>query len=162
MEDGAPAVPERDEPVAASAALDTARRRRSGVRAAAAEVEHAAAAPGQPSAWAKHLRVAVDGLREAWSLHVQATEAADGLFVEIVSQAPRLSHRCAQLRRDHAAIDEAIAAAAGRLGAVSLDEASVVDIRDTVIALLGRIVRHRHLGADLVYEAYNVDIEGGE
>ena len=33
-------------------------------------------------------------------------------------------------------------------------------IREQALELLAAIVRHRHLGADLLYEAYDVDIGG--
>jgi hypothetical protein len=33
-------------------------------------------------------------------------------------------------------------------------------VRDRGTALLGRLVRHRQRGSELVYEAYTVDIEG--
>jgi hypothetical protein len=36
------------------------------------------------------------------------------------------------------------------------------DARDDLQRLLGRIVHHRQLGADLVWEAYNLDIGGLE
>jgi hypothetical protein len=42
------------------------------------------------------------------------------------------------------------------------DECPVDDARDDVQRLLGEIVRHRQHGADLVYEAYHVDIGGLE
>jgi hypothetical protein len=35
-------------------------------------------------------------------------------------------------------------------------------MREDVQRLLGRIVHHRQLGADLVWEAYNLDIGGHE
>jgi hypothetical protein len=34
--------------------------------------------------------------------------------------------------------------------------------RDDLQRLLGRVVRHRQLGADLVWDAYNLDIGGIE
>jgi hypothetical protein len=37
----------------------------------------------------------------------------------------------------------------------------VADVRAMGVALLGRLVRHRQAGADLVYEAYEADT-GGE
>ena len=47
--------------------------------------------------------------------------------------------------------------------AISLvDDADVVDhavtIRNQAIELLGQLTRHRQRGADLIYEAYQVDI----
>jgi hypothetical protein len=37
----------------------------------------------------------------------------------------------------------------------------VDDVREAATALLGRLVRHRQRGSDLVFEAYEFDI-GGE
>jgi hypothetical protein len=42
------------------------------------------------------------------------------------------------------------------------DDWPLDDARDDVQRLLGEIVRHRQHGADLVYEAYHVDIGGLE
>jgi hypothetical protein len=38
----------------------------------------------------------------------------------------------------------------------------LTEARDQLQRLLGRVVRHRQLGADLVWEAYNLDIGGIE
>ena len=35
---------------------------------------------------------------------------------------------------------------------------SPADLRTAALRVLERLARHRHLGADLVYEAYQVDI----
>jgi hypothetical protein len=50
------------------------------------------------------------------------------------------------------------------LAAVPRDgsDVDVAHARDMVVELLTAVVRHRHLGADLVYEAYNVDMEAGD
>ena len=39
---------------------------------------------------------------------------------------------------------------------------TVAGIRDQVVALLTGLVRHRQAGADMVYEAYNVDVEAAD
>jgi hypothetical protein len=36
------------------------------------------------------------------------------------------------------------------------------DARDDLQRLIGKVIRHRQKGADLVWEAYNVDIGGPE
>ena len=36
------------------------------------------------------------------------------------------------------------------------------DARDDLQRFIGRVIRHRQKGADLVWEAYNVDIGGTE
>ena len=35
-------------------------------------------------------------------------------------------------------------------------------IRDQVVSVLTEIVRHRQLGSDLVYDAYNIDIDAAD
>jgi hypothetical protein len=45
---------------------------------------------------------------------------------------------------------------------VPTDDVGVAGVRDQVVAVLSGLVRHRQAGADMVYEAYNVDIEAGD
>jgi len=47
-----------------------------------------------------------------------------------------------------------------RSGTTFAEEEWVDAQRDRLLALLGSLVRHRQRGADLVYEAYAVDIGG--
>ena len=42
------------------------------------------------------------------------------------------------------------------------DVSQVQDVREEALGLLQAIARHRQRGADLIYEAYSVDIEGGD
>jgi hypothetical protein len=126
------------------------------------EVERAvaAAASGRVVSWALTLRERLAQLLDAFDHHIQVTEAAGGLLGEVVDFAPRLAKRVAQLKDDHVAIRSSIHNAIAELQQPdSLDEAGVALVRETVLDLLRQIAHHRHLGADLVYEAYNVDIE---
>lgn len=93
---------------------------------------------------------AVQLLTQAWVNHVGITESDDGLLAEITLHAPHLNHRCDTLRTEHADIDKALHA----LGPSAYKEA-VIDVLDA-------IERHRHRGAELVYDAYNVDIATGD
>jgi hypothetical protein len=149
-------------PEPTSSALEEARRRRVGVRAAAEEVERAlATASGrrlQP--WAVELGNRFRRLQEAFDQHIRATEAAEGLFSEVIEDAPRLAHRVEQLQADHVAIRDSVADLIGRTEAPSAND--VDEVREQAFELLGRISRHRHLGAELVYEAYTVDIEAAD
>jgi hypothetical protein len=43
-----------------------------------------------------------------------------------------------------------------------VDSAGVAKVREDVTGLLGALVRHRQTGADLVYEAYQVDIDAAD
>ena len=51
-----------------------------------------------------------------------------------------------------------------RLEQVEIGEATVAarDARDDLQRFIGKVIRHRQQGADLVWEAYNVDIGGLE
>jgi hypothetical protein len=64
------------------------------------------------------------------------------------------------LREEHGEIVDALSAASARLRAgPSLDSDDWTDVmRDRLRVLLGMLARHRQRGADLVYEAYDVDI----
>jgi hypothetical protein len=42
------------------------------------------------------------------------------------------------------------------------DDGPLDDVRDDLQRVMGLVVRHRQRGADLVWEAYNLDIGGAE
>lgn len=149
------------EPSPRRPALDEARRRRVGVRAAAEDVERAlaSASSGRTEQWTAEVSTRANKLDDAWTGHIAATEAPDGLFAQVLEDAPRLSHKIDQLQADHVAIREGIEALRSRVGAPGAD---LDELQELAFDLLGRISRHRHLGADLVYEAYTVDIEAAD
>lgn len=100
--------------------------------------------------WWDAFRDALEGLRDAFDRHVRLTEAEGGLLDEVVHEAPRLAHARDVLLDEHVDITKALEA----LGSVDDVDAA----RSGAIAVLGSLVRHRHKGADLLYEAYSVDI----
>lgn len=110
--------------------------------------------------WAAELGNRSRRLQEAFDQHIAATEAAEGLFFEVIEDAPRLAHRVEQLQADHVAIRDTIANLIERTEGPSENDAD--EVREQAFELLGRISRHRHLGAELVYEAYTVDIEAAD
>ena len=80
----------------------------------------------------------------------------------MLAQAPRLSGAVNRLQHEHAEIAGALDEVDSRLNEPMSDaDAWVEAIRDAAITLMGLLVRHRQRGADLVYEAYDVEI-GGE
>lgn len=141
--------------------LEAARQHRAGLRAAIGRVERslAGAARGRAGPWAKELRDELDDLGAALAQHIEISESPEGLLADIAAAAPRLVHRVNQARADHVALLKHLEDA--RKGLTG-DEDDVLSSRDRVVELLTALVRHRHLGADLVYEAYNVDIEAGD
>jgi hypothetical protein len=144
--------------------LEQARKRRAGLRTAIGLVERSlsTAAHGRVAAWSKDLRDELTALSDALDQHVELTEASDGLLADIAAAAPRLTHRVDKAREDHVVLRAAVAKAIEALPPGDGGDAGVAQARDRVVELLTALVRHRHLGADLVYEAYNVDIEAAD
>ena len=92
------------------------------------------------------------------------TEQADGLYDEILERAPRLAGNVRRLREEHPEIQEGIGHMLGRLEHVEIggEDWPVDKARDDLQRFIGSVIRHRQRGADLVWEAYNVDIGGLE
>jgi hypothetical protein len=141
--------------------LSEARHHRAGLRDAIGNVERALVAPAGERAerWSKELRHELDELGDALERHIATTEAAGGLLDDIVQQEPRLARRAYLVREDHVLLRRRLDEAREVLPAGPAD---VPAARDRAVALLEAVVRHRHLGADLVYDAFNVDMEGGD
>jgi hypothetical protein len=146
-----------------SDALAAVRFRRDELYEAILAVERALTAPaaGRTQSWSSRLRRALGDLHTALENHVEVAEETGGLFEEIMSREPRLANAIGRLRYDHAALMETLAEANRRLGSVH-EAASVEEMREIVLALLQGIFAHRHRGAELVYEAYNVDVSVGD
>jgi hypothetical protein len=140
------------------------RARRAGFRAAMGDLERAVAAPapGRIDEWVSGVRDALEALRDVVDRHVHATESPGGFLDEIIAVEPRLANQSVRLRDEHGEIVDAIAVASARLraGTSFAPEEWVEAMRDRLLALLGTLARHRQRGADLVYEAYAVDIGG--
>ena len=146
----------------ASSALEAARSRRRELARAMRDVEAAlaAAAPGREHAWRAAVTHRIVALRDAFDEHVGVTERAGGLFDDILRVAPRLSHAVESLRAQHDPIRTGIAEIVEHVLRPPEAAPGVERIREVAIDLLVRIAR-RQRGADLVWDAYWVDI-GGE
>jgi hypothetical protein len=150
---------------ALSPSLAEARRRRADLHNALVEVEVAssAPAPGREPLWALDVRKSLLTLRTTLDQHIEATERPEGLYDEITGLAPHLAGKVRRLRAEHPALRDETTHLIDRLESSAVDDEWPVDqARDDVQRLLGRIVRHRQHGADLVWEAYNLDIGGHE
>lgn len=146
-------------------ALEEARRRRRDLHEALVAVERAIsrAAAGRAHEWQLEVRKAMEALRAAWEDHVLVTERPGGLYEEVIERAPHLSGKIRHLRERHPEIGARIEELLGRLERDEVDGDWPVDeARDDIQRLLGRMVKHRQHGADLVWEAYNLDIGGIE
>ena len=153
-----------EEATGRSTALERARRQRASLRRALSAVEDALAAPaaGRAAEWNHRLVAALEHLAEVFELHVAVTEPPGGLYEEVLEIAPRLANLVERFRREHREIARSIEQGLARARTLNAEDAEEVErLRERLTLLLGRLVRHRQRGADLLYEAYAVDI-GGE
>lgn len=139
-------------------ALASARERRLTLKQAVSAVEVAAAAPAASPDWVDMNVRELCRLKAAFDSHVAEVEGEGGLLMELAQHAPRLQSRIAAVEAEHpricARIDAIIelASTGGR----------VDEVRAAALAALLAIAEHRQHGADLVYNAYSVDIGAGD
>lgn len=148
-----------------SPTLAEARQRRSDLHEALIDVERAISSPasGREADWSKDVVRRLQDLAGTIEEHVEVTERAGGLYDEIGGKAPRLADKIDRLRREHPEMREGTRQLIERFETTPVGDAwPLEDARDDLQRLLGRLVRHRQLGADLVWEAYNLDIGGIE
>jgi hypothetical protein len=146
-------------------AFEEAARRRADLHHALVDVERAISSPaaGRLDTWTgdvvKRLSILLNSIDE----HIVGTERPGGLYEEILNRAPRLSSQVDRLRAEHPALRAGTAELIERLHTTAIGPGWPLDeARDDAQRLLGKIVKHRQLGADLVWEAYNLDIGGIE
>lgn len=161
---------------ASRASLDEVRANRASVRQAAAEVEGAIASAVSPAReWVTRVERALADLSTAFNRHVGNTEAPGGLLDEMVQISPRLAHATEKLRKDHRAITfeiESLVSGVTSLHTESTDQTGEVPedagaghirrLRSEALDLLRHVSEHRHMGVDVVHDAYLVDIEAGD
>lgn len=156
-------APDRDE---LTPALSEARQRRATLHDALVHLEIAISSPatGRIAEWTGLVTKEMIGVRDAFDQHVLVTEKPGGLYEEIIMRAPRLDGTVRRLRDEHPDITEQVGTLLERLDAATIGEPAwpLDDARDDLQRLIGTVIRHRQKGADLVWEAYNVDIGGTE
>lgn len=142
-------------------ALAAAARRRRELREALVAFEDAISSPFRDiESWRSDVTDRLEALQAAFADHIEETERPDGLYDEMSREASHVAARASRLRAEHPAITAALVEGQRRLEAALLSEADVDRVRDDLQRLMGRIVRHRQGGADLVWEAYAIDIGG--
>ncbi len=144
------------------------RSRREALFRAVVGLEDALAGPiGDSERWRLRVAMAVDHAVARISEHVAQTEGPGNILDEIVSVAPRLAGRVMQMRVDHENLEKAahqLALAVAELTADHDDstdehvEDAAIAVRNKAVEVMGQIARHRQRGADLIYEAYHVDL----
>ena len=145
----------------ATPALEAARERRADLHRAVVDVEQAISGPaaGRILEWTCEVTRRLRQLHHALEEHIAATERPGGLYEEVLAQAPRLAGKVRRVGAEHPGLRDGVSALLSRFESTPVGDVwSLEDARADVQRLLGMIVRHRQVGADLVWEAYGVDI----
>jgi hypothetical protein len=149
-----------------SPALHAARQRRKTLHDTLVHLEEALSSPaaGRIPDWTATVLKEMHEVGDAFAQHIAVTEQEDGLYDEILERAPRLEGNVRRLREEHPEISKGIEAMLMRLEntEIGTDAWALDQSRDDLQRFIGRVIKHRQRGADLVWEAYNVDIGGLE
>ena len=142
--------------------LELVRRHRSELRDSVAAVALALEAPvTRGGRWRERVRAALAELAHDFDDHVALTESPGGVYDRARASAPRLAIRVERLLDEHRELRGAIH---GYLAVIE-HGGTLADLpifREELTELVGRLVRHRHKGGDLVHEAYDVDLGGSD
>jgi hypothetical protein len=152
-----------DPSVSTRVELSAVRVRRAELRETMNLIEAALAAParGRAVVWGEAVHASLVMLADDFGAHVEVTEGPGGLHHAILAGDLRLANAVEALTGEHAQIAEEIASLVAD-SAAPVAEADIDDLRERGTELLSHLVRHRQRGADLIYEAYETDIGGGD
>lgn len=120
-------------------------------------LEAAVARPSGLADWRMEIETAITDLDRSLNDHIRRTESDDGLLAEILDGFPHLASRIADLEREHEELR-----AACRMALSMAADWSPTRLRRKANILLARLAFHRQNGAELLYDAYNVDIATGD
>jgi hypothetical protein len=152
--------------------LSEVRRRRAELLESINALELALAAPGRQVLWVERVAAALQELSGGFHDHVVLMEGPNGLNVRLIRRSPRMVHAVDRLTKEHTTLTGLIGELVTLVDQAhgSLDRGESIsddpmpgdsdEVRDRGNELLGALTRHRQRGADLVYEAYSVDIGG--
>jgi hypothetical protein len=132
-------------------------RRRKDLYAVMRRLEAAVARPSGLADWRIEIEAALAELERSLEGHTAELEGADGLFAEVLDRAPQLDPVIGGLRREHRDLAELCHQALSMAA-----DWSPQRLRRKVNVLLVRLALHRQSGAELLFDAYNVDIAAGD
>lgn len=146
-----------------SGRVERARTRRHSLKDAMTDLEAVVSSPAGAEGWVDDVSAAMKELGLALKEHVEVTEGDEGLLDEILVNAPRFAAEVGLIKAEHEELEDALERAFLTLeGTMTVGSKDPEPIRRRVMTVLGRLSLHRQRGADLVYEAYNVDISAGD
>lgn len=129
----------------------------------ALELHAGSAAPGREPEWLTSVHDALTSFQHALRIQIDGAVAEDSLLTAVSSDAPRLLRPVHALRRRYQAISDDVATLIRQLdGNPKDDTIDATDIRQALDRLASELRYQRAREADLVYEAYAVDLGEGD
>ena len=126
------------------------------------ELVTGSAAPGRETQWLKDVREALAILEAALGTQQMNASNTKSAFSDIEQDAPRLARRVVQLRDQYGNLSEAARELRIVVDAAAPESLDVADLRRH-LEQLGTELRYlRGREADLIYEAYTVDLGVGD
>jgi hypothetical protein len=142
--------------------VEQARAKRQALRATMLALEAASAAPIGKDGWLDRVAEALDDLAGDFEKHVKTVEGERGLLEEIMDTAPQLKAGMQQMRNDHKELHALIDGTRTSVKDAEITPDGLAMVRREIRGLVTGLAEHRQRGADLVYDAYNVDIGAGD
>lgn len=139
--------------------VEQVRAHRAEMAEAVAAVDDALGHPLLVPHWRGRVLAAMAELAHDFRHHRALTEGDRGWYADILHSAPHLTGSVERLTAEHLEISTTVATILERLEG-SMPIADLPGLREEVTQLMGRLVRHRQAGSDLVYAAYEWDIGG--
>lgn len=134
-------------------------RRRREIYSVIRELEKSLALSTGSPAWADGVLSALKRLEVALRDHVDEIESGGGLFEEILDHAPRLQSAVDELRAEHQQLSKTLDMT---MQMAIADDPDRERLRRGANDLLSQLVQHRQRGADVLFDAYMVDIAASD
>ena len=123
----------------------------------------ATAAPGRETYWLARVHAALEALEDALGEQEQNSAVSDSTLSDIEQEEPRLRNRAMQLRRRHRDLQLHVGELRSQLDDPTASESiDFTDTRRRLERLAAELRYQQAREADLVYEAYAVDLGAGD
>ena len=119
-------------------------------------------APGREGQWLGQVLRALDALEEMLAIQHENSAEEGSILSDIQRDQPRLHNRVVQLRRDYRDLHEAVSRLHAQLESTPPDRLHFADVRQQLDRVATELRYQRAREADLIYEAFNVDLGAGD
>lgn len=142
--------------------VESARERRRALKDTMEALVAAASAPTGTVGWLEQVSKSIEEISHALDRHVDLVEGEEGLLAEITDMSPHLQPVIDQMRADHKDLQGRVDSAKLAVKQARSGANGFAELRREIRELVSALADHRERGADLVYDAYNIDITAAD